>query len=65
MIDDAGVADATRIAPAILAAMAGAVALSRTISDRQLSDDLLASTREDIKSRLGLTDLALASEREL
>jgi TetR/AcrR family transcriptional regulator, transcriptional repressor for nem operon len=62
MIGDAGVADARRIAPAILAAMAGAVALARTISDRQLSDDLLASTREGIKSRLGLTDLALASE---
>jgi TetR/AcrR family transcriptional repressor of nem operon len=63
LIDDAHVADAKRIAPAILAAMAGAVALSRTISDPQLSDDLLASTREGIKSRLGLTDSALASER--
>jgi len=63
LIDDAHVADAKRIAPAILAAMAGAVALSRTISDPQLSDDLLASTREGIKSRLGLTDSALVSER--
>lgn len=62
-IDDAGIKDATRIAPSILAAMAGAVALSRTISDRQLSGDLLASTREGIKARLGLTDLALASEK--
>ena len=65
LIDDARVADAKRIAPAILAAMAGAVALSRTISDPQLSDDLLASTRAGIKARLGLTDLALASERAL
>jgi len=65
LIDDAQVADAKRIAPAILAAMAGAVALSRTISDPQLSDDLLASTRENIKTRLGLTDLALANERAL
>jgi hypothetical protein len=42
--------------------MAGAVALSRTISDRSLSDELLASTRAGIKARLGLTELALASE---
>ena len=65
LIDDARVPDAKRIAPAILAAMAGAVALSRTISDQQLSDDLLASTRAGIKARLGLTDLALASETAL
>jgi len=65
LIDDARVPDAKRIAPAILAAMAGAVALSRTISDQQLSDDLLASTRAGIKARLGLTDFALASETAL
>ncbi len=65
LIENARVADAKRIAPSILAAMAGAVALSRTISDPQLSDDLLASTRAGIKARLGLTDLALASERAL
>ena len=44
--------------------MAGAVALSRTISDRELSDDLLTSTRTGIKSRLNLTDVALADERK-
>ena len=51
-----------RIAPSILSAMAGAVALSRTISDRSLSDEMLASTRAGIKTRLGLTDLVLSSE---
>jgi TetR/AcrR family transcriptional regulator, transcriptional repressor for nem operon len=62
-MEAAGVADADRLAPAILAAMAGAVALSRTISDKSLSDELLASTRAGIKARLGLAELALASER--
>ena len=59
---EAGVADAQKLAPSILSAMAGAVALSRTISDSDLSDELLASARAGIKARLGLTDVALASE---
>ncbi|MEJ0025908.1 MAG: TetR/AcrR family transcriptional regulator [Rhizomicrobium sp.] len=58
----AGVADAEQLAPSILSAMAGAVALSRSISDRSLSDEMLASTRSGIKARLGLTDRELASE---
>ena len=61
----AGIADAEKLAPSILAAMAGAVALSRTISDRHLSDELLASSRAGIKARLGLTELSLASEKPL
>jgi TetR/AcrR family transcriptional repressor of nem operon len=58
----AGIADAQALAPSILSAMAGAVALSRTISDRSLSDELLASSRAGIKARLGLTDRELARE---
>ncbi|MEI9885026.1 MAG: TetR/AcrR family transcriptional regulator [Rhizomicrobium sp.] len=58
----AGIANAETLAPSILAAMAGAVALSRTISDRDLSNELLASTREGIKARLGVTDVTLANE---
>ncbi len=42
--------------------MAGAVALSRTITDGDLSNDLLATARDGIKTRLGLTELALANE---
>jgi TetR/AcrR family transcriptional repressor of nem operon len=61
-IDAAGVADAKRLAPSLLSAMAGAVALSRTISDTALSDELLASARAGIKARLGLSELAVASE---
>jgi TetR/AcrR family transcriptional repressor of nem operon len=53
----AGIADAERLAPSLLAAMAGAVALSRTISDRDLSNEMLASTRAGIKARLGLSGL--------
>ncbi len=58
----AGIAEAEQLAPSILAAMAGAVSMSRTISDPELSDELLASTRAGIKARLGLTELTLASE---
>lgn len=61
----AGIEDAGKLAPSILAAMAGAVSMSRTISDPELSDELLASTRAGIKARLGLTELALASEMTL
>ncbi|HWD26158.1 MAG TPA: TetR/AcrR family transcriptional regulator [Rhizomicrobium sp.] len=63
LMTQAGIADAKSLAPSILSAMAGAVALSRTISDPDLSDELLASARAGIKARLGLTDVALASEK--
>jgi TetR/AcrR family transcriptional regulator, transcriptional repressor for nem operon len=56
----AGIADAEALAAPTLSAMVGAVSLARAISDRQLSDDLLASARGDIKARLGLTDAALS-----
>lgn len=58
----AGIADAEKLAPSMLAAMAGAVALSRTISDRDLSNELLASTRTGIKARLGVGDADLGRE---
>ena len=61
----AGIEDAETLAPSILSAMAGAVTLSRTISDKELSNELLASTRAGIKARLGLTELSLASEMKL
>jgi TetR/AcrR family transcriptional repressor of nem operon len=60
---DAGIAGAEKLAPSIFAAMAGAVSISRTISDPALSDEFLATTRAGIKARLGLTDAALASEK--
>ncbi|MBI3678604.1 MAG: TetR/AcrR family transcriptional regulator [Proteobacteria bacterium] len=49
-----------KLAASLLSAMAGAVALSRAVSDRKLSDDLLEATRSGIKARLGLDDAALS-----
>jgi TetR/AcrR family transcriptional repressor of nem operon len=61
-IGDIGIAGAEQLAPPIFATMAGAVSLSRTISDPALSNEFLSTTRANIKARLGLTDAALASE---
>lgn len=55
----AGLDDAHTLAPAIVSAMIGAVGLSRAVSDRNLSDELLAAARTSIKARLGLTDTTL------
>lgn len=52
----AGISDSEALAASVLSAMAGAVAVSRTVSDKRLSDELLKSTRESIKARLGLSD---------
>ncbi|MFZ3007961.1 MAG: TetR/AcrR family transcriptional regulator [Phenylobacterium sp.] len=42
------------LAGSLLAEMAGAVALSRAVSDPELSDRLLAESRSRIKARMGL-----------
>jgi TetR/AcrR family transcriptional regulator, transcriptional repressor for nem operon len=52
----AGIPDDEGLAASVLAAMAGAVAVSRGIADQRLSDALLAATRDSIKLRLGLRD---------
>ena len=59
-IETAGISDSKALAASVLSAMAGAVAVSRTVSDKRLSDELLKSTRESIKSRLGLSDASPA-----
>jgi len=41
-------------------AMAGAVAISRAISDRSLSDQMLETARESIKQWLGVDDVSLS-----
>jgi TetR/AcrR family transcriptional regulator, transcriptional repressor for nem operon len=48
------------LARSTFSAMAGAVALSRTIPDTTLSDEMLASARASIKARLGLSDSELS-----
>jgi len=56
----AGIDDADSLAPAVLAAMVGAVSMSRAVSDKTLSDELLVAARSGIKARLGLNDNALS-----
>lgn len=61
LIRDAGIkGDAEALAASVTSAMAGAVAISRAVSDRYLSDQMLATARESIKARLGVTDADLA-----
>jgi TetR/AcrR family transcriptional regulator, transcriptional repressor for nem operon len=52
--------DGEALAASILSAMAGAVAVSRAVSDKRLSDEMLEAARASIKARLGLTDAALS-----
>jgi TetR/AcrR family transcriptional regulator, transcriptional repressor for nem operon len=64
MIRDAGIDAANdngeTLAASLLSAMAGAVAVSRAVSDKRLSDEMLEAARASIKTRLGLTDVALS-----
>jgi TetR/AcrR family transcriptional repressor of nem operon len=59
----AGFNEPEKLATSVLSAMVGAVALSRAVSDKQLSNELLDSARSGIKARLGLSDVALSQER--
>jgi TetR/AcrR family transcriptional repressor of nem operon len=64
LIEEAGIeGDAQALAASVTSAMAGAVAISRAVSDRYLSDQMLATARESIKARLGVTDADLAKGR--
>jgi TetR/AcrR family transcriptional repressor of nem operon len=53
-IASAGISQNEALAASVLAAMAGAVAVSRAVADKRLSDELLRTAREGIKTRLGL-----------
>ena len=53
-IAELGLDEPEKIAVSTISAMAGAVALSRAVTDRRSSDDLLESARAGIKARLGL-----------
>jgi TetR/AcrR family transcriptional regulator, transcriptional repressor for nem operon len=53
-IEEAELPDAEALAASLLPAMAGAVAIARAVPDQPLSDALLASARNGIRSRLGL-----------
>ncbi len=58
LMEDAGISDPHATATSTLSAMVGAVALSRAVSDRDYSNELLASAREGIKARLGVASPA-------
>ncbi len=57
---EAGYEEPEKLAASVLSAMVGAVSLSRSVADRQLSDELLESARTGIKARLGLSETALS-----
>jgi hypothetical protein len=40
--------------------MAGAIAVSRAVHDKRLSNDLLKTARESIRMRLGLSEVAIS-----
>lgn len=48
------------LAASVLSAMAGAVAVSRAVSDKSLSDEMLEAARAGIKARLGVSDIELS-----
>jgi TetR/AcrR family transcriptional regulator, transcriptional repressor for nem operon len=48
------------LAASVLSAMAGAVSVSRAVSDKGLSDEMLEAARAGIKARLGVSDVELA-----
>ena len=58
LMAEAGIADSEARAAAMLSALAGAVALSRAVSDRDLSDALLKTAKSGIKAQLGLTSIS-------
>jgi TetR/AcrR family transcriptional repressor of nem operon len=55
--------DAHALAASVISAMAGAVAISRAVTDPVLSDQMLATARESIKARLGVSDADLSRSR--
>ena len=59
-IKAAGITGGEALAASVLSAMAGAVAVSRAVSDKRLSDELMGAARAGIKARLGLCDAALS-----
>jgi TetR/AcrR family transcriptional repressor of nem operon len=58
LMEDAGISEPQATATSTLSAMVGAVALSRAVSDRDYSNELLMSAREGIKARLGVSNAA-------
>ena len=49
-----GTAHADRVAPAMLAQLVGALSLARSVADPAQSDEILSTSRAELKHRLGL-----------
>jgi TetR/AcrR family transcriptional repressor of nem operon len=65
LIESAGIEpenDSTALAASVLSAMAGAIAVSRVVSDKRLSDEMLETARRSIKERLGVSDASLSGK---
>ena len=65
MIEQAYIAqgdEAQALAASVFSAMAGAVAVSRAVSDKRLSDEMLETARNSIKTRLGVDDASLSGK---
>jgi TetR/AcrR family transcriptional repressor of nem operon len=66
LIEAAGIeadGDPRALAASVLSAMAGAVAVSRAVSDKRLSEQMLETARQSIKARLGVDDASLSGRR--
>jgi|SRR5579871_4360583 len=61
---ESGMDEPERLAESVLSAAVGAVSMSRAVSDKRLSDDLLEAARANIKARLALGDAALSNEAQ-
>jgi len=59
-LEEAGYEEPEKLSSSLFSAMVGAVSVSRSVADKELSDELLESARTGIKARLGLTDIALS-----
>ncbi|SIO48502.1 transcriptional regulator, TetR family [Bradyrhizobium erythrophlei] len=57
-LEAAGIPDGKRVAAAMLSAMAGTMVVARAVSDKGVSEDLLAVVRDNLKAQIGLGDLA-------
>jgi PAS domain S-box-containing protein len=64
-LDAAGISDGKRMATAMLSAMAGTMVVARAVSDKGVSEDLLAVVRDNLKAQIGLGDLATVVEVSL
>jgi PAS domain S-box-containing protein len=61
-LDAAGVSDGRRVATGMLSSMAGTMVVARAVSDKGVSENLLAVMRDNLKAQIGLGDLATVVE---